>query len=84
MFVWIFVDYYENDGDAFMTAPKVYRTKKAAMAAYNARVKKVFDEEINEEYDEIVNRLEKEGYIHLAVNYDTHYTIYVKKVKVIE
>lgn len=84
MYNWIFVDFYENDGDVFMTTPKVYRTKKAAMKAYEARVKKVFEEEVNEEYDEITNRIENPGYLHLCVNYNTYYTIYVKKVKVKE
>ena len=83
MYCWVYVDFYENDGDAFMTAPEVFRTKKAAMEMFNKRVKKVMEEEIGE-IDEITNRIEKPGYLHMCVNYDNYYTIYVKKRKVKE
>ena len=83
-YAFLFVDFYENDGDAFLTPPKVFKTKKLAMEAFNKRVNKILTEEINEEYDEINNRLEKPGYIHLAVNDDTYYTVYIKKSKIIE
>lgn len=83
MYCWVYVDFYENDGDVFMTAPEVFRTKKAAMEMFNKRVKKVMEEEINE-WDDITNRVESPGYLHMCVNYDTYYTIYVKKRKVKE
>ena len=83
MYCWVYVDFYQNDGDVFMTAPEVFHTKKAAMKAYEARVKKVFEEEINDS-DTITNRIEKPGYLHMCVNYESYYTIYVKKRKVKE
>lgn len=83
MYNWVYVDYCELDGDVFFEKPKVYRTKKAAMTAFEVRVKKVMEEEINE-WDDITNKIESPGYLHLCVNYNNYYTIYVKKVKVIE
>lgn len=83
MYNWVFVDYCELDGDVYFETPKVYRNKKAAMEMFNKRVKKVMEEEIGE-LDAITNQIESPGYLHLCVNYDNYYTIYVKKVKVIE
>ena len=82
MFVFCFVDYHETDGDAQMTTPKVFRTKKAAMSAFNARVKNVLEREVSPA--DVTNRIEGDGYLHLCVNDKDHYTIYVKRVKVIE
>lgn len=85
MFVWYFVDYYENDGATWMTPIRVFRTKKLAMKAYSERVKKIFEEEINEDYDEITNRQEKEGNLYVSINYgESLYRVYIKKVKIIE
>jgi hypothetical protein len=85
MYCWTFTDYYENDGASWLSPVKVFRTKKLALAAYNERVKKIFEEEINEDYDEITNRQEKEGDLYVSINYgESLYRVYVKKVKVIE
>jgi len=83
MYNWVYVDYSELEGDVYFETPKVYGSKKAAMEAFNARVKKVMEEEINE-WDDIINKIESPGYLHLCVNYNNYYTIYVKRVKVRE
>lgn len=82
-FVWIFVNYSREEDLENLDVPKVFAHKKDAMKVFEARKKQLLESYEGFE-DDIRAKFEDPGYFSFCDYDGNNYTIYVKKVKVIE
>lgn len=82
-FVFVFVSYSMEEGLESLDIPKVFQHKKDAMKVFDKKKKQLLDSYEGYE-DDIRAKYEDPGYFSFCDYDGNNYTIYVKKVKVIE
>ena len=81
MFVWTYVDFCSFDGDAYMSAPVVFKCHKDAKAYMTKKINELYEHTV--EREEVDSEIDKGDFYRIATDYyKNHFTFMIKKSKV--
>lgn len=80
MYAWIYINFTDLDGDAYIEQPLMFKHYRDAKKKFDEAVRRLYD---YVEEEDIIQQIKEDNYLHISTE-DSYFTIYIKKKKIID